>query len=404
MGRYEAGDPLVRTLHPGAAMMARPELLLALGCCLTLALAAGWARADEFDTVNFNAGTTFLHDTNLFRLPAGADPNVVLRAPTGADTLNVNSVGVKLSKPYSLQRFELGVDFVDYRYKTFTFLNFSAFNYDAAWRWSVTPRLHGNLTADRTETLNTFADFRSFVRNVRTVQNQRFDGEYEVDGVWRLLGGVSQVEAKNEQVFLAQQDYRQRNAEGGIKHVFGSGSSMSAVARVGSGEFTKLAGPINASLFDNRFDQREVETRFFWAVSGKSTFDGRLSYLERRHQNFSQRNFSGLAGNASVSWGISGKSRLVASVSRDLASFIQASSSYTRLDKWSLGPVWSVSSKAVMRARYEQSTRAFLGPVAVTPQNDRQDKLRTLYVGADWQPRRWVTLSASLQKDRKSVV
>lgn len=372
------------------------------GLALLCGLWAGAAAADEFDTFNVQAGSTYLHDSNLFRLSSSADPNVVLRAPSSSDTLSVNSLGVTLNKPYSLQRFELGASFVDYRYKNFTFLNFSAFNYNGAWRWSLTPRLRGNATATRSETLNTFADFRSFIRNVRTETNNRFDAEYEIDGVWRVLGAVSEIEVKNEQLFLAQQNFRNRAVEGGLKFAFPSGSYASAVVRSARGEYTQLAQPVAASLFDNRFEQRDFEGRLFWAYSGKSSMDFRATYIDRKHATFAQRDFSGLTGNATVTWGVTGKTRVVGSVSRDLTTFVQASSSYTRLDRLSLGPVWEVTAKLVARARYEASTRDFLGPVAATAQNDRTDKLRTLFAGLDWRPYRWVTLSASLQNDARS--
>lgn len=372
------------------------------GLALLCGLWAGAAAADEFDTFNVQAGSTYLHDSNLFRLSSSADPNVVLRAPSSSDTLSVNSLGVTLNKPYSLQRFELGASFVDYRYKNFTFLNFSAFNYNGAWRWSLTPRLRGNATATRSETLNTFADFRSFIRNVRTETNNRFDAEYEIDGVWRVLGAVSENEVKNEQLFLAQQNFRNRAVEGGLKFAFPSGSYASAVVRSARGEYTQLAQPVAASLFDNRFEQRDFEGRLFWAYSGKSSMDFRAAYIDRKHATFAQRDFSGLTGNATVTWGVTGKTRVVGSVSRDLTTFVQASSSYTRLDRLSLGPVWEVTAKLVARARYEASTRDFLGPVAATAQNDRTDKLRTLFAGLDWRPYRWVTLSASLQNDTRS--
>ena len=376
--------------------------LLALAAAVLLMLSAARAWADEFDTLNFTGGMTVVNDSNLFRLSGTADPNTVLGKSTTADQIVVTSIGARLAKPYSLQRFELSASLVDYRYQSARFLNFAAFNYNAAWRWSLTPRLRGSLTAERSETLNSFVDFRAFVRNVRTEENNRVDAEYEIDGVWRLIGGASQSKIQNAQLFVQQQDFKSNAAEFGAKYAFPSGSFISAVTRAQAGTYFKLPQPVAASLFDNRFDQTEYEARGYWLFSGKSSLDTRLAYQERKHSTFSERNFSGVVGNASFNWGISGKTRLVSSVSRELASFVQASSSYTRNDRLSVGPVWEVSPKAVVRTRLDYSSRAFLGPVAATPFNDRRDKLRTLYVGTDWQPYRWVTMSASLQNDKRT--
>lgn len=384
------------TLLPG------PSAMLALVVALVLLLTAARAWADEFDTLNFDAGMTVVTDSNLFRLSGTADPNTVLGRPGTADRIDVTSLGVRLAKPYALQRFELSASLVDYRYDKARFLNFSAFNYNAAWRFSLTPRFKGSISSDRSETLNSFVDFRAFVRNVRTEENHRFNAEYEVDGVWRVIGGLSQSKSQNAQLFVQQQDFKSNTAEAGIKYAFPSGSTVSAVTRAQAGEYFKLGGPVAASLFDKQFNQTEQEARLFWLLSGKSSLDARLAYVDRKHLNFAQRNFSGVAGNASVNWGITGKTRLVTTVARELGSFLQASSSYTRLDRLSVGPVWEVSAKVLVRARVDVSTRDFLGPVTNTAFNGRSDTLRTLFVGMDWRPTRWVTMSASLQNDKRS--
>ena len=384
------------------SLLPGPSAMLALMLALLLLFTAARAWADEFDTLNFDAGMTVITDSNLFRLSGTADPNTVLGRSSTADSINVTSLGVRLAKPYSLQRFELSASLIDYRYDKARFLNFSAFNYSAAWRLSLTPRFKGSISSERSETLNSFVDFRAFVRNVRTQEEQRFNAEYEVDGVWRLIGGLSQSKSQNAQLFVQQQDFKSNVVEGGIKYEFTKGSSVSAVIRAQDGDYFKLTQPQAAAFFDNKFKQSEQEARLFWLLSGKSSLDARLAYIDRRHANFSQRDFSGVVGNASWNWGITGKTRLVTSVSRELGSFLQASSSYTRLDRFSVAPAWELSPKALVRARVDVSTRDFLGPVTNTALNGRSDTLRTLYLGMDWRPFRWATMSASLQHDKRS--
>ena len=76
--------------------------------------------------------------------------------------------------------------------------------------------------------------------------------------------------------------------------------------------------------------------------------------------------------------------------------------SYIRTHRLYVGPTWGITSKAVARARYEHSTRDFLGPVAATPLNDRVDTIKSMSLGVDWQPTRNFTFSASLQNDKRS--
>ncbi|MBL8381611.1 MAG: putative exosortase B-associated extracellular polysaccharide biosynthesis transporter EpsL, partial [Burkholderiales bacterium] len=335
---------------------------------LALAGAAWPAAADQFDTLNVNVGATVLFDDNVFRLSSGADPNRLIGSPTKADTITVTTAGLRLSKPVSLQRFELGLNLVDYRYDRFKFLSFTARNYDAAWRWSLTPRFSGSLSADRNQALSSFADFTGFVRNLRTVETQRLTGSYEIDGVWRLVGGASRTETANSQVFIADFDNRLSNVEGGLRYQAPSGSFAQLVARAGSGDFFKRPAPLAAGLLDTKFRQNELEGRLRWQATGKSSVNARLAWLERSHENFAQRDYSGWVGSLDADWGLTGKTSIAAGVRRDLASFQLASSSFTRAHRLYVGPTWEVSAKAVARARLEVSTRDFLGAVANTPQ------------------------------------
>jgi exopolysaccharide biosynthesis operon protein EpsL len=364
-------------------------------------LCAGTAQADEFDTLNVDIGSTFISNSDVFYLPAGADPNVVLGKPTRSDFTSVNSLGIRLAKPYSLQRFELSASFVDYRYKTFDFLNYSATNYAAAWRWSLTPRFYGNLTANRTQSLNSFLDFRTFVKNVRTEESQRFDGEFEIDGGLRAIGAVASYRVRNALLFVAQGDLEQATVEAGLRYKFPSGSQLTYVARGADGKYTNRNAPDFANVLDNKYSQSEHEVRLLWAFTGKSSLESRATFTERRHPNLPQRDYSGLGALVKLDWGITGKTRLQASVSRELASFLLPTSSYTRLDKFTLGPSWEISPKLLGRLRYEVSERTFLGPVVPVTQT-RVDTINTMYIGLDWQPRRWVTVSASLQNDRRN--
>ena len=390
----------MKIAFPQCRRLVRVGLLTLLP--LLIIVERAWADAD--DTFNVTGGVSVVHDDNLFRLPSGTDANAVLGKSTKADDITVSSVGFKLNKPYSLQRFELEVNAVDTRYRTFDYLNFTAVNYAAAWRWSVTPYLHGNLTSSRKQELNSFVDYTDYgVRNLRTDRRQRFDGVLEASGSWRILGGVEQITRTNSQAYTQVGDTRLNNVEGGLRYDFRSGSSLSYIARSGRGEYFNQDQPIPfPSLFDNRFDQRENEVRMVWAVTGKTTIDGRFAHLERTHAHFGQRDFSGNVGNLNVKWNITGKTSLTAEVARDLNSFQSLSSSYTSDQRFSLSPYWQISAKTALRARYDYVRRDYRGAIADTAANDRVDTLNGGLIALEWQALRTLLVSASLKNERRT--
>jgi len=382
---------------------ARTAWLLFRLFCLAGLCAVAPARADIYDTLNLNTSVTAQYDSNLFRLSAGADANALVGKPSAAEQVLVSSFGFKLAKPYSLQRFEFEANLVDYKYRKFSYLDSTALNYAGAWRWSLTPRAYGNLTRTRTQALNSFADFTGFgIRNLRTDENTRLDGSYELDGVWRLIGAAAEITRTNSQPFVQEGDNSLRTIEGGPRYVAPSGTTLSYVARSGRGVFFNRPQPIAAALLDNRFEQREHEFSLLWLISGKSNVTARVAHVDRKHANFSARDHGGNVANLSFNWGVSGKLRLTTTWSRELASFQSPSASYTSTERWVFNPVWQISEKTALRGRYDRSVRDFRGAVAVTPQNDRSDLLRSAQISLDWKPLRALTFTATLQNDRRA--
>ena len=172
--------------------------------------AAGWisliphAVADAGDTFNVTVGSTFTYDSNLFRLSSIIDPERFVGKPTTADQIIISTATLNVNKNYSMQRFEFNGSIVDNRYNNFDFLNFVGKNYTAAWNWFITPYFHGRISSGHREALNNFADLTGFVnstnRNLRTDDNLRFDAVYEIDGAWRLIGGVAHDTRKNSRL------------------------------------------------------------------------------------------------------------------------------------------------------------------------------------------------------------
>ena len=367
-------------------MLIRPLSWRAAALCIMFSSAPAWAQVQ--DTFKFNAAYARQSDSNLFRLPAAAN---------AAEQVGITSLGFNFNKAYSLQRFELNLSLIDYQYQNFSYLSFAAQNYNAAWRWSLTPRLRGNFTTVRNETLNSFADFQGFnQRNQRTNTNTRFDAAYEIDGPWRLLGGVSQSAQTNEQVLLAEGDFRSNAADLGLRYVLGSGSSLSYALKTATGSYlNRVLSPV--SLLDDGFDQIDNELRLHWIISGNSSADISAAHIKRSHPNFAQRDFSGLNAAINLNWNMTGKSALTAGFARELASYQTGSANYTQTDRFSIGPVWQVSPKAVVRLRYDVAQRAYLGPPTGGVVAQRSDTTHDTSLSFDWQPYRYLTLSASLQ-------
>ena len=390
---------------------------LAIAVPISLMLMASYASADAGDTFNVTAGSTLTYDSNLFRRSDSLPPVLASDGkPARSDQIIISSVTFNLNKRYSLQRFEASGSLVDNRYNNFDFLNFIAKNGSAAWNWSLTPYLYGRMSGNHSEALNNFAALTGFInstnRNLRTTDILRFDGTFEIDRAWHLVGGVNHVVTKNSLINIQDFNNTISSVEGGIRYAFLSGSSLTYRIRSGRGEFTNRLQPIVSNLFDTRFDELENDMRFVWPITGKASIDTRIGYLDRKHAHFAQRDFAGFVGNFNFNWAITGKTRIMASWVRDISNsqtatifnlpgFGPFSSSYAVNNQFSLEPVWQITEKTALRLRYDYNIRDFLGAVSFVPDN-RHDSQHSGLIELDWRPVRAIFLSASLRRDLRT--
>ena len=359
-------------------------------------------------------------DSNVFRLT----PTTIVPM-TGQSTLSdriiVSSATLRFDKSYGLQRIEGNVGVVDNRYNNFNFLDFTALNYGGAWNWNITPKFHGSLTGNHNEALNNFASMTGFTnssnKNIRKSDTVRLDGVYEIDGAWRLIGGISHNKFTNSRQFLPDFSQQIESAEGGIRYVLPSGSSLAYKFRGGVGKFLSRPVPDSTSLYDTGFTEMEHEAHLIWPVSGKTSIDARAGHLQRKHDHFSQRDFSGLVGNFNLNYAMTGKTRFTASWARTLGNFQTAAdssglnpifqeyaSSYMKTDRFSIGPVWQIDDKLALRMRYDYSMMDFLGGVtnSATSLDQRNDKVHSGMVALDWQLHKAFSLSAMLNHENRS--
>ena len=368
---------------------------------IALSSAPAWAQQDT--PFKFSAGYSLQTDSNLFRLPASANTNALIGASSAAEQIGVTNVGLGFATTQSLQKLEFNIGLVDYRYQNFSYLNFAARNFDAAWHWSLTPRWTGNLTTDRKETLNSYADFSGFAqRNRRTDTNTRLDTYYEIAGPWKLVAGISQARQDNEIALVGSGDYSSVSTDIGLRYAFTSGSTATYSAKVYDGTYLNRVVP-NANAMDSSFKQIDNDLRLHWVLNGNSALDANVTYLNRTHPTYSQRNYSGIAAGANLNWALTGKTTLSAAYARELGAYATSNANYSQTDRFSLGPAWQLSPKALVRLQQVWAQIDYAGtPDASVASSQRRDTTHETTLSLAWQPVQQVTFNTSLKNASRS--
>ena len=362
-------------------------LNLALAGVMTLDV-----QADELDTFQFRVGQTWQYDSNVFRLSDTASV-----APS--DHFGITTLGAKIDKSYGLQRFEFDINANRYNYKNFSVLDFTAVNYAAAWRWSLTPALYGNLTTDRQEYTDNTANFTNQNQgqqlNRRTDRLTLLDAEYAIDGPWRVLGGVFERSSSNSQAASTfEGDSKVRGVEAGVRYVFASDSSFAYRLKQGRGEYPNR---VLLSTSASEFKDREHEFRLVWPITGKTTIQSRLAYFDRAHDGFPARDFSGFVGQLDATWMPTGKTTVNGGVVRELGDYQTDEISYYQGNRFFIAPTWKPTEKTAVKFRYDHGVRTYKGPVAT----NRRDTTDLAVLGFEWEVIRAVKVTTSVFADRR---
>jgi exopolysaccharide biosynthesis operon protein EpsL len=358
--------------------------------------------ADESDIFNASVAETIVRDNNLFRVADGASSIMVQYGiPARADTIHTETAGFTLDKAYSLQHFHVGANLANNHFETFSFLNYQAKGFDARWDWSLTPHLAGKFSAEKSQSLNSFSDNRNFDRNVRTTDSRNATIDYDVFGTWHILGGTGHNKIEDTSV-LPTGNTATNFAEAGIKYASSNGSSVALFNR--TSRISWLNVPLDYFLqLDVAAVQHDSEVQLNWQFTGKSQIYAVVTRLNRTHQNFSSRDFSGTAGIFNYVWSPGGKAQILFSASRNYVDWWDMFSSYNIADSVSLMPIWQLSSEVSAKLRVERSKRNFFAPIfSYVGMPMRQDTGRSAQFSLDWMPMRNISLGVSLQKERRN--
>ncbi|MCX8521393.1 MAG: hypothetical protein ORN28_07640 [Rhodoferax sp.] len=406
-------------------LLLRPRTLVAAVLLLSgMASAPGWAqdglpseaahhsgppmRQQPYQPLTFSASYALQSDDNLLRLPNnGAMPPDPTRE--AADRIGVGSLGLRFHTVQGLQELDVTANLVNYQYSENSALNFTARNYDAAWRWFVTPRLHGNLTALQQERPTSSDPANSSSPNQQMQTSYRADAAYDfLGGSWQVLAGLSHAKLRMQYPVTPGQEYSSDTVDGGLRMGFGGGSFVKATLKTTRGKYLhSLATLTNATTTpqaaDLDFDQQDADLRANWAITTATTADSFITHIQRTHPRFARRNFSGNHWGAGLAWAASAKSALSLRFLHELGAYETPNSNYSETDHLSWGWSWNATSKTQLHIGQELAQVAYRGSPFGLPASKRQDTLRDTSMTVRWQLHRQWQLATTLRQTSRAV-
>jgi exopolysaccharide biosynthesis operon protein EpsL len=378
----------VNRTHCGRRYATSP---LSISIALAFAPIAPNAFALGSDTVFINGNAGVIYDSNVFKLSSSYTDEQVQSLTQHSekdDTIFTIGAGLTADVPYSRQRFQANLQVNDYQYSRFSYLDYLGGSGRGAWLWQVGDDWSGDLGATVSRSLQRYAYTQTTQKNVIDTISYFFDPKYRIAPNWELQGGASYTTIRNSLELADINDTNNATFYGATRYITPSGNSVGLKLATSA---VRLPNVSLDSSIDNAYREYRLSTEFDWAFSGASKIDGSWGYVERKHENLSDRDFSGWTGSAGWTWNPTAKSTVRMSLVRNIGGIEDVAVTYARTYIFTITPTYQLTSKVSLNGTLQHQDVRFLGSQNTGVTNsftDRHDRLNVAGVGANYQATR----------------
>ncbi len=352
---------------------------------LWLCPAAAHAIADPSDIFQPYISETITYNDNLFY--RSSSPNAT-PLPSGAsrdDVINQATVGSAANYTLGRQKFTLNLSVSDLSFANNKFLDNIASNDRAVWQWQFGRQLSGEVGYAYTRAMGGFTNTTFIGLNMITGNNVFANLSYTWHPRWKALTSLSWQSYTNGASQWTANDQQYTTAVASLNYTTPSNNSFGLECSFISGKYPnrQLDG---ATLVDNKYQQYNSNVLLTWKISEKTSFSGKVGYIARLYPDYSQRDFGGETYDLALNWTPTAKTMLAFSTWRRLATWTDVTASYVLTEGFSVSPMWQVSTKLSLTAKFSRQTLDYTGDQIVQGIPTRQDTVMNGQVSLIYTP------------------
>ncbi len=347
------------------------------------------------DKLEVFAQENITRDNNVFRLSEGTDAAAEIGTSQRSDTIYTTSLGFLLDVPYSLQRWQLAYTWFDARFKNFDDVNHRGHIGRAAWLWSVTPHLTGDVGYQTQRALASFANIQGRRPDLVTQRMAWANAAWMMLPSWRLHAAANAAEAKHTGEREIH-DIELAAGEVGLSYVTAAENRLGVAVRQERGRNPRER-LVFGLPFDNEYRQESAGIQGRWVVTGLSRFDGRVDYTRRRYEQFENRDYSGPTFNFTYTYTPTGKLTIATVAQRDIAPLEEITSSFVLVTSLTVRPDWAITDKINLRGHFAYSRWEYFGDQLLS--QDFEHRVRHTGVTLFYRPTRRIALSTGVTRE-----
>jgi hypothetical protein len=384
--------------------------ICALGVAALLAPLAARAQnagaaPDDDRRVVVRLGEQITREDNLYRLPDGVDPSLVLGPGASRDD-SIGTTSLALLGHWMQARQELALDvaLAANRFAENTDLDYTSGHGAVDWKWQLGHGWSGLLEARHEQTLASFANTRSLEKDVFTTNGYRGELDFDVGPRWRSIGGARVATTEHDNEERRGDDADLEDASLGVEYHTPRDSSLGLEYRR-SRAIYPLSPIVIGGGSASDYEDRRATMSLGYAPADKVTLKASVGYVGRTYLHAEGGDFSGDVWSVALQWMPASKVQLAIESWRDLKAYLDAESNHFVSNGESLVAAWlpvgSISVSLQISHEYQLYIGAEQDPLlALLP--PRKDEPTTESVSVTYKLRERATFNVSYRSEARA--
>ncbi len=335
--------------------------------------------------VTVRLGEQLSREDNLYRLPDGTDPSLVLGpGATRDDSINTTSLALDGRWMQARQDVALDAALAANRFAENSDLNYTSGHAALDWSWRAGGKLSGLLEARHEQTLASFANTRSLEKDVFTTSGYRGELRFDVGPRWRVIGGERTASTEHENEERRGDDAELSDTSLGVEYHTPRQSSLAWELKRSRATYP-LAATVAGGGSASDYEDRRATMSLGYEPAPKVVLEASGGYVERTYLHSQGGDFSGGVWSVAVRWTPTTKVQLSLEGWRDLKAYLDAESNHFVATGEALAAAWLPTDSIAVSVQISREDQDYIGAA--------QDPLLQLFGAREDKP---TTASATL--------
>jgi hypothetical protein len=335
------------------------------------------AASDDDRRVVVRLGEQVTQEDNLYRLPDGVDPALLLGPDASRDD-SIRTTSLALLGRWTPAQQDVALDaaLAANRFAENSDLDYTSGHAALDWNWRLGGKWSGLLEAREEQTLASFANTRSLEKDVFTTSGYRGELRFDVGPRWRAIAGARTATTEHEAEERRGDDADLTDASIGVEYHTPRLSSLAWEYKRSHAAYPSGVVVIPGGSASDYEDQRATVS-IGYVASAEVALKASFGYVVRAYPYATRGDFSGDVWNAAVQWSPATKVQLAVEGWRDLKAYIDAESDHFVTTGEAVAVTWLPIDPIAVSFQVSREDQSYLGVIEDPLLPAREDRPTT---------------------------